>query len=737
MNRLNKNIIFETEMNKLLKNCYTARKTSSFITHVSMGKIMGRYNFNQDNMSELFNLCATYRGTEGICEMPQYYSMLRFDFDFEETGTVIRPLFDINIFLNDIIKKIQIYLEQNIIDFKPEQADCCILTKDPYIKTQNNKTSIKHGLHLQFPNTFVSKDDFKIIEKKFKDLTNFFGMDTGMASKPWLLYNQSKGEGKGTYTANCVLTHNGFILEPENYFENYKLYCKGKLIKFNKDIEHYYPRIFSILPINRDDMSVEMKHMKTVVYSNSTTKQSTIWDDCDDQINEFEDEISNIVQTYIDEQLEGCYDISDWDCNNFLQLKRNKTFICPTTNSREHDNLGAYISINNKNGKVYMGCHCNEGKAFPIGTFKITESDLESELENKYDYLQQLNEKKIDQLIYTSGYIEKNDRWVLPDILERNKCIVVKAGLGKGKTTASVHHINNNKYDRIIVLTPRRTFAKSVCNRLNAECKNVTFEMYSNLKGKNYIIKNKFIVIQVESLNRLELNENDKTLLLCDEVESVLFQMTVDKTHGKKHIYNLNMLERLFKTATKIICLDAFISNKTLTTLRLMNIPYTYYNYTLPLEDRKCVKIDKKNNFLNKLLLDLGQNKKVFLFSTSNKALTNDFIPKIKSKFPNKKVIEYHSKFTSIDLTNVNENWKNADVIACTSTITVGCNFDLKDIFNKVYVYANASSKNLVRDIFQATYRIRHIKDKEMIYSIDKRHTDLIYQQIKKKLKQI
>jgi hypothetical protein len=37
-------------------------------------------------------------------------------------------------------------------------------------------------------------------------------------------------------------------------------------------------------------------------------------------------------------------------------------------------------------------------------------------------------------------------------------------------------------------------------------------------------------------------------------------------------------------------------------------------------------------------------------------------------------------------------------------------------------VYANASSKNLVRDIFQATYRVRHFTDKEMIYCIDKRH---------------
>jgi hypothetical protein len=360
-----------------------------------------------------------------------------------------------------------------------------------------------------------------------------------------------------------------------------------------------------------------------------------------------------------------------------------------------------------------------------IGTlFYYLQKDVDTktykELVNPYVF-DLLTQQKIDELIHTQGYIEKKDRFVLPDVLENSKCTVIKAGLGKGKTTASVDHINTHTYDRIIVLSPRRSFAKSVCNRLNEETKH-EFVLYSTLKGKDYIIKNPFIVIQVESLNRLELKEGDKTLLLCDEAESVFFQMTVTETHKDKHIQNLDMFDMLFKTATKIICLDAFISNRTLETLRLMNVLYTYYNYTRPLEERKCSRIEKKENFLTKLLLDLGQGKKIFLFSSSNKALTEDFLPKIKSTHPNKKVIEYHSKFTSINLTNVNENWKDADIIACTSTITVGCNFDKENVFDKVYVYANASSKNLVRDIFQATYRIRHIKDKEMIYCIDPRH---------------
>lgn len=359
-----------------------------------------------------------------------------------------------------------------------------------------------------------------------------------------------------------------------------------------------------------------------------------------------------------------------------------------------------------------------------IGTlFFYLKQDVDNKTYNKLvkPYIQdKITQMKIDSLITTDGFIEKHDQWVLPEVLEQNKCTVIKAGLGKGKTTASVAHINSHDYERIIVLTPRRTFAKSVCNRLNIETSK-TFALYSNLKKKDYNIKHPNVVIQVESLHRIEL-DNRKTLLLCDEIESILFQLTVSKTHKNNHVNNLNMFEELFRQSQKIICLDAFISNRTLTTLKTMNIDFSYYNYTRPLENRTCIRMPDIDVFTKKIIYDLGIGKKILFFSTSNNKLVNDFIPLIKSKYPNKKIIEYHSKFSSVDLTKVNDNWKDADIVACTSTITVGCNFDLEHIFDKIFVFANASSRNLVRDVFQATYRIRHISDKQMIYCLDKKH---------------
>lgn len=329
----------------------------------------------------------------------------------------------------------------------------------------------------------------------------------------------------------------------------------------------------------------------------------------------------------------------------------------------------------------------------------------------------------INELFHTEGFTEMPDKYVNEAILNNDKCIVIKAGLGRGKSTASVKHINSNNYERIIVLTPRRTYAKSIKNRLNSETKH-NFCLYSDMTGKRFILNDAYIVVQVESLNRIKLDKR-KTLLICDEVESLLFQMTISETHKQKHMENLDMFQELFQRADKIICMDAFISNRTINTLNHMKIPFKYYNYSTPLENRTCVSVSEKKVFLKKLLSDLAQGKKIFLFSSSNKQLTDYLLPRIKKYFPLKNIIEYHSKMISINLTTINDNWKNADIIACTSTITVGCNFDTPNIFDKIYVYANASSKNLVRDIFQSTYRIRHFKDKEMVYCLDPRHFGL------------
>ena len=318
-----------------------------------------------------------------------------------------------------------------------------------------------------------------------------------------------------------------------------------------------------------------------------------------------------------------------------------------------------------------------------------------------------------------------------------HKVICVKAGLGRGKSYASIQHIKNNKYDNIIILTPRRSYAKSCCDRM-IEGTGLDFKCYLNIKKK--LIETPFVVIQAESLYRLNI-PNGNNLLIIDEVEAFLYQLTSTQTHAENHIKNVETFISLVKNSSKILALDAFLSNRTLETFNILfsKNDISFINYTQKLKQRTVSRIDDIDIFISKLIYDLEQGKKIFLFSSSNSKLLqrkrkvyknpekedviiNALLPAIREKFPNKNILEFHSNFVSIQLKNVNDDWDSADLIACTSTITVGINHDKKNVFHKLYLYANASSQNLVRDMFQASYRVRHLIDDEMVCCIDPSH---------------
>ena len=238
---------------------------------------------------------------------------------------------------------------------------------------------------------------------------------------------------------------------------------------------------------------------------------------------------------------------------------------------------------------------------------KIPKNKRTKEEQEYYEKISRIIlEKNIKELTHTEGFIErKNDKFVLSRDINNGKITVVKAGLGKGKTTATVNHINNFEYDSIIILTPRRSYAQTTLSRVKAEINlpdDKEFVLYSDMKGS---IKNSYIIIQVESLCRFIHDfENEKTLVILDEVESLLYQMTSKKTHGENHLQNIMMFEKLITDSTKILCMDAFISNKTLNVLKNINQEFKYFNYTRKLEEREAIECSNKNILKNQLMIN-------------------------------------------------------------------------------------------------------------------------------------
>jgi len=344
----------------------------------------------------------------------------------------------------------------------------------------------------------------------------------------------------------------------------------------------------------------------------------------------------------------------------------------------------------------------------------------------------QLVKQQIQLLTSTDKYkpIEKTDKYVYSEVFDENKtrCTVVCAGLGKGKTKGTVDHIIKHNYDQIIVFTSRVTFAKSVHKRLCNETE-YDFTLYNKTKKGGYNIKAPYVVIQCESLHRLDIQTythiSNNTLLIVDECESVANQMTVNKTHSINHMANLRAFEHLFRHCSKIIALDAFLSPKSIELYKDLNIDFKVYKYTVPLVKRSARHITHKAMFIEKLADDLMACKKIYLQCTSNKKLRREILPGVLELCLKRgkilKICEHHSGRNTVKLTDIETEWPSFDLVACTSTITVGVNFDKVDCFDSLYCYASSASRNIVRDVMQGLYRVRHIRDNLLTYYIDKR----------------
>ena len=160
----------------------------------------------------------------------------------------------------------------------------------------------------------------------------------------------------------------------------------------------------------------------------------------------------------------------------------------------------------------------------------------------------------------TEIYTEKYQR---PYNTNDYDIIIAESPMGSGKTyqiSKLLEKIALGK--KILVLSPRRCFARSIASELTKRLKdagvNVEFTCYLDLKTHQYK-KCQYLVCQMESLYMLDA---DYDILIADEIVSCLTQLSSTGTMG----VNIKKVSEKFKeiwdyASKKIIC-DAFINDK-------------------------------------------------------------------------------------------------------------------------------------------------------------------------------
>ena len=343
-----------------------------------------------------------------------------------------------------------------------------------------------------------------------------------------------------------------------------------------------------------------------------------------------------------------------------------------------------------------------------------------------------------------------NEQWCKPYDLDAYDVVVEKSAMGTGKTQQVDEYILRCRPRRMIAFSPRQIFAESLAARLGAH----DFECYTSHAGNSVDQMTAFrkldrLVIQMESLHKLaDYDEGGLPdvepfdLVIGDEIESCLKQFSSDTTMTRLKRCAAAFAQ-ILRRAKKVMFLDAFISQRTIATLKAILgpddvRPIIYRENThVPAECRRvaydCAGIaprrkgerlseaDRaKSDITHVLMQKLGEGKRV-VFVNSSKDFAQVLVSEAKCRFPTLRVRIYAGEGDDAmdkDVRDVNTAWANVDLLIYTSRITVGVNYDSKDFpFDALFVYGSSWSCN-VRDVFQSTMRVRTIREKAMYYSL-------------------
>lgn len=187
---------------------------------------------------------------------------------------------------------------------------------------------------------------------------------------------------------------------------------------------------------------------------------------------------------------------------------------------------------------------------------------------------------------------------------------------------------------------------------------------------------------------------------------------------------DFNGLEYFISQAEVTILADAFITTRTVEYLKSIKTRRdritVLKNTKLFLEDREAIQVHGVD-FIPSILEALESGKKIAVISTSR----NDLLDIERAIYKNPKTqhlkVKFYDRFSDKDdLKDVNESWRDADVVLYTPVITTGISYtNDKHIFDTVYI--NCKNTCQARDLMQMAMRIRNLRDNKIYFTLSNR----------------
>ena len=341
------------------------------------------------------------------------------------------------------------------------------------------------------------------------------------------------------------------------------------------------------------------------------------------------------------------------------------------------------------------------------------------DLSNNLININILNINDLSNNIYLPQNIFINNEY---DTLLCSSCL----GSGKSSRFSEMIKYYTDLNKSVIVLTPRILYAYSIQSGFKEDI-NIDFTLYKDKKG---IISDDYLICQMESLTRVLKYKYDVVIL--DEIFGIIQRLSPSAEKCHINLYDtFRNFEKLIKNADIVIGADAFINNTCINVIRSLRQNKKIsliYNPAQPY-NRKAIKINNEDNFKYMLMKKLkDENKKIIMFDSSKEDIIN-IVDAVKKSCPDKKILcHYADSHTALEekelFKNVVNTWSNYDLVAFSSKLTVGINFNI-DYFDCQFI--RADKRIIINDVFQASFRSRKLKDEELYYYVVNGQSKNIY----------
>lgn len=320
-----------------------------------------------------------------------------------------------------------------------------------------------------------------------------------------------------------------------------------------------------------------------------------------------------------------------------------------------------------------------------------------------------------------AGQREEINKSTLPTIKSLySDCnaLLIKSAMGTGKSKAIREYIKEIGPLNIVFVSFRRSFTSDLISKLDG------FVDYRDVK--THSISSRRVVIQYESLHRLEIHRTEPYLLILDESESISTQMDhichSKDIHESPYIQCWNNLQLLITSSEQIIALDALMARKTFTLLERRKCKLVTNTYKLGHKDSDNIIVGntEKDYYYGKCIT-WGQelydrvpnciNEPIVIIVTRKK-LSKELYTYCRESAPFGAVIKLYNSDSTIeqrkDFENFSEVMDKTHILIYTATITAGISYE-----NDHFVHRFARFDPYRCDVVQAIQmmgRIRNIK---------------------------